>query len=183
MTTATLNAPSDPAPTLTYNGAWIGGDSGSAPITANVPANPSVKPGVGQVVPIPLVTEYAIATANATPIDLTRGPDGALWFTEEFGHKVGRVTMAGVSTEFAVPGSSAPGAQSLPWAITAGADGNLWFSDVATFDEAIDYITTSGTVTRHSIKSGSNTRSLFSMVSGPDGNLWAVDAGGNQIVR
>jgi hypothetical protein len=38
------------------------------------------------------ITEYTIPTPNSGSGSVTRGPDGALWFTECFGHKVGRVT-------------------------------------------------------------------------------------------
>jgi hypothetical protein len=49
-----------------------------------------------------------------------------LWFTEYIGNKIGRITTAGVITEFSIPtlGSS-------PSDITAGADGNLWFTEAS----------------------------------------------------
>jgi virginiamycin B lyase len=50
------------------------------------------------------------------------GPDGALWFTEQAGNKIGRITPAGAITEFSIP---TPGA--APLFITAGPDGALWF--------------------------------------------------------
>ncbi len=102
MTTTTLNGPADPAPTLTYNGSWIGGDSAIAPITATVPANAAVKPFTGALAPMPQVTEYTIPTNGSQPEDLVKGPDGNVWFTEN-GGKIGRVTTSGAFTEFAVP--------------------------------------------------------------------------------
>ncbi len=185
MTTVTLNAPSDPDFTLSYNGTWIGGDCACANITASVPANASVKPATGQVVPIPQVVEYAIPTQNAQPISLAKGADGAIWFTEQYGHSIGRVTTSGAFTEYAVPGPPGGGTYetSMPWAITAGGDGNLWFSDVNLFDEAIDSITTSGVQTRHSIHVQNQNRNVYAMVWGPDGNLWGTDSGNNKIVQ
>jgi LPXTG-motif cell wall-anchored protein len=47
-----------------------------------------------------------------------------VWFTENTGNKIGRVTTAGVITEFAVPTSN-----SGPQNITTGADGNIWFTE------------------------------------------------------
>src|SRR5438046_9286631 len=38
------------------------------------------------------VTEYSLPTANAFPANIVVGPDGALWFTEMFGDKIGRIT-------------------------------------------------------------------------------------------
>jgi virginiamycin B lyase len=57
------------------------------------------------------------------------GPDGNLWFTEglvlpigsTLHSSIGRITTAGVVTEFVAPG--------YPVGITSGPDGNLWFTD------------------------------------------------------
>ena len=46
------------------------------------------------------------------------GQDGALWFTENSGNKIERITTASVITEFPVPTSS-----SGPRGIVAGPDG------------------------------------------------------------
>ena len=69
-----------------------------------------------------VVNEFVIPTPNSTPGGITTGPDGNIWFTEYDGNKIGRLTLAGVFTEFAVPFAKAP-------AITAGPDGNLWFTE------------------------------------------------------
>ena len=69
------------------------------------------------------ITEYAVPTANSGLSGITVGPDGALWFTEGTGNKIGRITTAGVVTnEFSVPT-----AVSQPFAIALGPDGALWF--------------------------------------------------------
>ena len=47
-----------------------------------------------------------------------------LWFTEEYGNKIGRITPAGTVSEFWVPPE---GYQ--PESIVVGPDGNLWFSE------------------------------------------------------
>lgn len=51
------------------------------------------------------------------------GPDGNLWFGEVDVAKIGRITPAGLVTEFTV------GAPSSPWGITVGPDGNFWFGN------------------------------------------------------
>ena len=38
------------------------------------------------------ITEYPVPTTNSVPVDIPRGPDGALWFSEFFGNKIGRIT-------------------------------------------------------------------------------------------
>ena len=54
---------------------------------------------------------------------ITAGPDGNLWFTEQYRNTIGRMTPAGVVTEFPVPTRNA-----APAGITTGPDGNLWFT-------------------------------------------------------
>ncbi len=181
MTTTTLNGPADPAPTLTYNGSWIGGDSAIAPITATVPANAAVKPFTGALAPMPQVTEYTIPTIGSQPQDLVKGPDGNVWFTENAG-KIGRVTTSGTFAEFVVPDAQNTfGAN--PWGITAGPDGNLWFTDQEFLNESIDKITVGGIVTRYPVGSNNVYRPMYTIVTGPDGNLWTTSSNDNKIVR
>jgi streptogramin lyase len=65
-------------------------------------------------------TEYPIPTAASSPSYVTAGPDGALWFTEYNGNKIGRITTGGVITEYVVPTVN-----SMPAGITAGPDGSI----------------------------------------------------------
>ncbi len=48
-----------------------------------------------------VITEFPIPTPNTQPLGITRGPDGALWFTEIA--QIGRITTAGVVTEYPTP--------------------------------------------------------------------------------
>ncbi len=66
-----------------------------------------------------MTTEFSIPTLGSTPFNLTQGPDGALWFTEFLGNKIGRITTSGVITEFMIPTSSG-----FPQGITTGPDGD-----------------------------------------------------------
>ena len=68
------------------------------------------------------------------------GPDGALWFTETLANTIGRITTAGVITEYPMTTAS-----SSPFGITAGPDGALWFTEVGA--SKIGRITTAGVVT------------------------------------
>ena len=74
------------------------------------------------------ITQFPIPTPGSQPNGITAGPDGALWFTETAGSKIGRITTTGAITEFPVP---TPGPLSLG-GITAGPDGALWFAEVVT---------------------------------------------------
>jgi hypothetical protein len=47
-----------------------------------------------------------------------------VWFAEELGNKIGRITTAGAVSEYPVPTTG-----SSPGLITAGPDGALWFTE------------------------------------------------------
>src|SRR5260370_40091119 len=76
-------------------------------------------------------SEFPIPTANSLPNDIASGPDGNLWFTEGSpgpnGNKIGRMSPAGVVTEFDITPHTP---DSGPANITSGPDGALWFTDV-----------------------------------------------------
>jgi hypothetical protein len=40
-----------------------------------------------------IITEYPIPTTASGPNGIVAGPDGALWFTEHQGNKIGRITV------------------------------------------------------------------------------------------
>ena len=83
------------------------------------------------------------ADAESKPIGITPAADGALWFCENAGNRIGRITTAGAITEFPVP---TPGAG--PDGIVAGPDGNLWFSEAHL--SQVGRITPAGEVTEFS---------------------------------
>jgi virginiamycin B lyase len=117
------------------------------------------------------ITEYPIPTANNGPQGITTGPDGALWFTEGNGNKIGRITTTGVITEYPVPTAGS--------GITAGPDGALWFTGAGN----IGRITTAGSITEYPLPtSGSFSQGAVAITTGPDGALWftwnIVDSGG-----
>jgi virginiamycin B lyase len=59
------------------------------------------------------VTEYPLPTPSSTPENIAVEADGALWFTEFHGNKIGWMTTSGTITEFGIPtSSSAPGRDS-----------------------------------------------------------------------
>jgi virginiamycin B lyase len=95
-----------------------------------------------------------------------------MWFVEEIGNQIGRITPSGVVTEFPIP---TPG--SRPTGITAGPDGNLWFTE-SRYEtpgaNKIGRITPSGVITEYSVPTGGG--GPFAITLGPDGNLflWAI---------
>jgi streptogramin lyase len=107
--------------------------------------------------------------------DIATGPDGNIWFILD-NYRIGRITLAGVVTTFAVPGPSycpdcGPGLNS----ITAGPDGNVWFAG-----NAIGRINpTTGAIQQFE----GNRQGGNDITTGPDGNLWFTtnDAGIGRI--
>src|SRR5690242_6672094 len=72
------------------------------------------------------ITEFGSGiTSGSYPSQITRGPDGNLWFTEPDNNALGRITPGGTVTEFRLP---APGRS--PLAITSDtANGLLYFTE------------------------------------------------------
>jgi streptogramin lyase len=118
------------------------------------------------------ITEYPIPTADSYLHGITAGPDGNLWFIESAARRIGRITPAGVVTEFPLPaGLSEP----TVVGIVAGPDGNLWFPELIL--KKVGRMTTDGVLTEfpvdldHPYLSGGIT-------VGPDGALWFTENSG-----
>jgi streptogramin lyase len=157
---------------------------------------------VGRITTAGVVTEFALpevpppagsgagtASTPATATGITVGPDGALWFAGVPG-EVGRISTAGVVTEFAVPeipptagSSSTVGTVVTPDAITAGPDGALWFTGMP---GEIGRITTAGVVTEFEMPVPTSPNSpqvsqgvAYAITVGPDGALWFINENGD----
>ena len=121
--------------------------------------------------PAGTVTEFSAGvTPGSGPMNITAGPDGNVWFTENAG-QIGRITPSGTVTEF----STGVSANSLPDGITTGPEGNIWFTEFE--GGRIGRITPSGTVTEFStgITPGS---APVGITTGPEGNLWFTESPG-----
>jgi streptogramin lyase len=122
------------------------------------------------------ISEFPIATAIGRPTEITAGPDGNLWFTEQGGNKIGRITPSGTISEFTIPS-----AESEPYGIAAGHDGNLWFTEQG--GNKIGRITPSGTISEFPTPRAPQpgvpglTYGGFpqGIAAGSDGNLWFTE--------
>jgi virginiamycin B lyase len=129
--------------------------------------------------PVGTIRQFSVPSVDG----IASGPDGNVWFTEFFQDVIGRITTAGVVTEFPI-GTGNGG----PRGIVTGPDGNLWFTETAQNGSAsggqIARMTTSGSVTEYPL-GGSTTdqRDPTAIVVGPDGNLWFTEAGDSRIGR
>ena len=126
------------------------------------------------------ITEYSDdLTAGSKPMEPAPGPGGNIWFThygsEQGGPAVGRITPAGVITEFrkGLGGGT-------PHSIVAGPDGNMWFGIGAgkTSPPAIGLITPTGEITRFTELAAKTAPSDLTV--GPGGRIWFVSNSGSK---
>lgn len=93
---------------------------------------------------------------------IVAGPDGAMWFTEPSDHRIGRITVDGKITEFALrPGLN-------PNDIAAAKDEGLWF----TTKKHIGHITTDGEIGMWPVP---EAEYLFGVAPAADGGVWVAD--------
>ena len=124
------------------------------------------------------LTEFTAGlTASSEPSSITKGPDGALWFTETAAGMIGRITTSGDITEF----SSGLSGSGEPKDIVTGPDGNLWFT-LNAGQGGIGRITPDGDVTEFSYGLTMNSEPL-GIAAGPDGNLWFTQSAQPAIGR
>jgi len=129
---------------------------------------------IGRITTAGVITEFllppgdvlvcAIDCGHSRPYEITSGPDGNLWFTESNASKIGRITPAGVITEFPTPTPVETAG------IVSGPDGNLWF--VEEIANQIGRITTAGVITEFPVP---GPPAGLEIASGPDGNLWFTE--------
>jgi virginiamycin B lyase len=118
--------------------------------------------------------DFMIPTGDSGPGTITPGPDGALWFVENFANQIGRITTSGSFSEFRIPTTN-----SGVTGIATGPDGALWFTE--SIGQKIGRVTTTGAFTEFAVPTSGTA--LNGIVAGPDGALWFTDAGANKIGR
>lgn len=115
------------------------------------------------------LTSFPVPTPDAFPGDIALGPDGNLWFVEGGVGKIGRITPAGVITEFG-------NGLSLPFSIARGSDGNMWFT--LRFSPQLGKITPAGVITFHPIPN-----SAEQIAPGHGNTLIFTEFGSSKIAR
>ncbi len=175
--TTGLRADSSPAAiTLGPDGNVWFADPGQQP-SPGAPTTPASPPAIGRIDPVGgALAEFTTGLPpDSSPVSLTSGPDGALWFTLALatGGAIGRLDPA---TESISTYSTGLPAGLFPSGITAGPGDALWFTAENAADGAVlaEVDPTSGAITAYGLPSGSP----LGIVSGPDGDLWAADSGG-----
>ncbi|HET9342974.1 MAG TPA: hypothetical protein VFO25_08685 [Candidatus Eremiobacteraceae bacterium] len=135
---------------------------------------PTLQPGV--------VSEKPIPTSNATPLGITSGPDGNVWFTELNGNKIGHVipgTFPGAGSM--VECGPLPTAGSGPVDITS-VTGNpkVWFDEFANNKIAnVD----PGTCTYNEFTIPTSNSGPSGLTSDQSGVLWFAESNVAKIAR
>jgi virginiamycin B lyase len=130
------------------------------------------------------ITEFPIPTANSAPNAITRGPDGALWFTESStsssASRIARITTAGTIEEFPplppVPPPCASMCGAGPQSIATGSDGALWFTKRGG-NGPIGRLTSAGGLSEFALPPQTIPGAI---TAGPDGALWFTE-GENRV--
>lgn len=129
---------------------------------STVPSGHGVLPKVIQTGQSPSnFVEFTLPSGDSGPIDIVRGPDGAIWFNDAFAPYVDRITMNGHITHFNVGGHGSE-------AMAVGPDGNLWFIQNSPF--VVGRLTPSGILTEFPVPPP--TFALETIIRGPDGRMW-----------
>jgi len=115
---------------------------------------------------------FTVPTPDAGLSNIVAGPDGALWFNEQNGFAVGRITTTGAISEFPVPRASYSADGDGPTTIVSSG-GNLW--TLANVGSTIDAVSTAGTVTQEYANLDQSATNLA-----PDsaGGVWATSLAG-----
>ena|SRR5579872_909342 len=103
---------------------------------------------------------------------ITKGPDSAIWFTEWFPDRIGRIDNTGRLREFQLGRGSGPGD------IVAGSDHALWFTESAGY---VGRLSLSGHITE--FKGSEESSSLSKLTWGPDHNIWFTDPDARKVMR
>lgn len=117
-----------------------------------------------------------IALQNVRIGNMTTGKDGNLWFTDYVNNAVGKLTLAGQSTEYPLPTKNA-----TPLRIVAGDDGALWFTENSA--SKIGRVTLAGNITEYNTPTANSGPGAI--VPGASGRrtLWFVESGQQATVN
>jgi virginiamycin B lyase len=119
--------------------------------------------------PVPF-TEYPVPTANSRPGALGAGSDGALWFSEDQAHQIGRVTTTAVFTEYPNPIVNAALEVVAPG---PASDGALWYADRD--NNQVVRIAMDGTISTYPTPTLNEPEGI---ALGPDNAFWVTAYGG-----
>ena len=176
--TLSLSATTIPNAATTATLTYTGGTLTSASVTAS---GTGITISAATFAPTPTFYQFSIPVATNRPQWIAAGSDGNMWFTENPGSKIARITPAGVVTEFTIPTANAQ-----PQMIIGASDGNLWFTEFSTTPapgtSKIAKVTTTGTFTEFStLFAPPPPDNPLGLVDRGDGNIWYVANGSSRV--
>jgi virginiamycin B lyase len=121
-----------------------------------------------------VITQHYTGVANSRPLAITSASDGNLWFTEEFLSATGRITTAGVVTEYS-DNASWPTA-----GIAESKTGRIWVTGGP--GGAGSFAPTAPSALTWTVPQNTTGYTTV-MTRGPDGNLWTIEAVGGTVDR
>ena len=127
---------------------------------------------IGRRLPTGEVKQFEVPTPDSRPQGITIGPDGNIWFTEQHADRIGRMTPAGVFTEFVLPLGSAPAS------ITATKT-EIWFTEFSR--GRIGRMSLTGTLDEFTIPT-TNSQPVGLAVDAT-GDLWFAENNSNKLGR
>jgi streptogramin lyase len=119
------------------------------------------------------IQEFTIPTLASNPSGIAGGPDGNVWFAEQAGNNIGRLTPTGQFSEISLPNDN-----SQPFGIVDGPEGALWFTEQA--GNRIGRAALNGTVTEFTTGLTANSQPS-GITLGSDGNLWFTEQATGKI--
>jgi virginiamycin B lyase len=159
--------------TLTYNGGTLNSGLPDGPVAFVVARATGVSTQAASFTPTPTFYQFSIPVAANKPQWIAAGSDGNMWFTEQPGNTVAKITPAGVVTEC----PAIPTVASDPRGIIGASDGNLWFTEFA--GSKITRVTTGCAYTEFSTLFATDGPQL--LTDRGDGNVWFTGFTGNHV--
>ncbi|MBV8489391.1 MAG: hypothetical protein JO199_02585, partial [Candidatus Eremiobacteraeota bacterium] len=126
------------------------------------------------------ITEFDIPTKNSVPVGISKGGDGAQWFSEMSGNQIGRITTSGSVVEYPVPTAA-----SAPFDVVEAPDGAVWFTEsasskVAHVATASGYYYNPGAIIENALPANADPQGV---AVGPDSAFWMAYNSSSQIGR
>jgi virginiamycin B lyase len=119
--------------------------------------------------------EFTIPTTASGARGITRGFDGFMYFAEDVGNKIGKMTTGGAFTEFAIPTAGAK-----PFGVLGTSDGNIWFTERGASKIGV-FATSTQTFTEYPLPTANAGPTYIAL--GPDGALWFSETAANKLGR
>lgn len=121
------------------------------------------------------IDKFRAGEGTPYPVEMTAGPDGAIWWAENFGGAIGRISLDGDVKHYYIP-VPIPGA----FGIATGADGNIWFTE--SLENRIGRLSPrTGAMMEWDVPTKGSRPNVIT--KGPDGNMWFTELFAHKIGR